>query len=146
MEAHEAKKNLKRQMSIICDGGVSNAGDCVKGLAAGADAIMTGRLFAGTDECPPPKIYLQDGCKKEYRGMSSKSIQLSIKDSNKISIEGVSGLVDCVGPLEPVLCGIINNVLSGFSYQDARSIAELQEHAEFIKISSAGMYESRPRK
>lgn len=146
MEAHEAKWESGGKISIICDGGVKNAGDCVKALAAGADAVMTGRLFAGADECPTPVISLDGKKIKEYRGMSSVVVQEQIKDKSRISEEGVSSFVPCIGPVEDVIRSLTNNMLSGFSYQNARSIKELQDNAEFIKISAAGMYESAPRK
>lgn len=144
-EAKIAKNHLEKPISIICDGGVSNAGDCVKAIAAGADVIMTGRLFAGADECPTKAIYIDGKYQKEYRGMSSIQIQEGIKDKKQISVEGVSSFVPCIGPVEDVLNSIINNVLSGFSYQGVHNIKELQENAEFVKISFAGMKESRPR-
>lgn len=145
-EAHEAKLDSKNHITIICDGGVKNAGDCVKALAAGADVVMTGRLFAGSDECPTQVISLDGKKVKEYRGMSSTAVQEQIKDRSRISEEGVSSFVPCVGPVEDVIQSLVNNMLSGFSYQDAHNITELQENAEFVKISSAGMYESMPRK
>lgn len=142
MDAYKARKNCDRPISIICDGGVVNAGDCVKAMAAGADAIMTGRLLAGTNECPVPDIYVGSKKKKEYRGMSSIAVQSSIKQKDHISIEGVGSLVDCVGSVEDVLTLIRNGILSGFSYQGAHNIGELQKNAEFVQISPAGVKES----
>lgn len=137
------------KVSIICDGGVSNAGDCVKCLAAGADAIMTGYLIAGSKETPGEVIECLWGnsdvpYKKKYRGMADKNAQLDWKGGAK-SVEGVSSYVPAKGPVETVLQPIINNILSGFSYQGARNIKELQNGAQFIKITGAGMIERQPR-
>lgn len=145
MEAHRASEQLGHCVSIICDGGVKNPGDCVKALAAGADVIMTGWLFAGTEETPGEVVSIDGQRIKLYRGMSSLGAQKDWKGEAK-SVEGEMTHVPYKGKLADVLEGIVCNVLSGFAYQGVFSIQELQEYAEFINISSAGMHESRPRK
>jgi len=135
-----------KRPSLICDGGVKNAGDCMKGLAAGADAIMSGYLFAGTDETPGNKVKdLNGGYVKEYSGMSSLEAQNRWK-GKATSIEGEATYLPCKGPVKEVLNSLVCNLLSGMSYQNAFNIKELQENAEFIKITPLGFNEGETRK
>lgn len=124
---------------IIIDGGVQNAGDIVKALAAGADFVMCGSLLAGTDETPGETS--SDGTQKVYRGMASREAQLT-RNSAPSSPEGISTMVPCKGTVANILRDIAGNVRSGFSYSGARNIKELRERAEFVQQSTASRDES----
>jgi len=130
--------------TIICDGGVKNSGDIIKVLAAGADVVMSGALFAGTKEACGETSKLRTGeVVKCYRGMSSFSCQQNWKGSAK-SVEGEETYVPYKGPVKDVFDSLIGGMLSGMSYQDAHNIKELQDNAVFIKQTSAGFMESQP--
>lgn len=150
MEARKAadlcSDSTGKTTSIICDGGVKNAGDVIKALAAGADAVMSGFLFAGTDETPGEVMNTSKGKCKVYRGMSSKPAQEAWKKDERItSIEGAVSMIPYRGSVVDVFHDLVGNMLSGMSYQGARNIRDLQENAEFIKITAAGMAESKAR-
>lgn len=147
MEAKKAvidyKIATKRKVSIICDGGVRNAGDVVKALACGADAVMSGFLFAGTEETPGElKMDLMGKQYKIYRGMSSVEAQKEWKGHAK-SVEGGVSSIPYKGKLKDVVDGLVGNIFSGMSYQGAINIKGLQNNAEFVKITNAGMKESK---
>jgi len=130
--------------TLIADGGIKNSGDIVKALAAGASAVMIGALFAGTDETPGRVVnFPGKGRMKEYRGMASREAQESWK-GRASSIEGEMTFKPYKGSMENVFNELISGVLSGMSYQNARNIRELQKHADFRKITSAGWKESLP--
>jgi IMP dehydrogenase len=130
--------------TIIADGGIKNSGDIIKALAAGADAVMVGSLFAGTDEAPGRIInFPGKGKMKEYRGMASQEAQVSWKGM-ATSVEGELTYLPYKGAVKDVFEDLINGMLSGMSYQDATNIAELRENAEFVQITSAGYKESLP--
>lgn len=127
---------------LIADGGIKNSGDMVKAFAAGADAVMVGRMLAGTRETPG-SIITNHGKPpvKVYRGMASPEAQVEWKGSYS-SNEGVSRTVVLKGPASSVFFEIDKGVRSGLSYSGAFSIRELQAKAEFIKQTSAGAKES----
>ena len=135
-EAYKALQNLQKEegfLTIIADGGIRNGGDAVKALAAGADAVMVGKLFAGTDEAPNAVHLGRSGTLvKTYMGMASKQAQEEWK-GYATSVEGEKEEVPWTGPLEDIFTGLVNNILSGFSYQNSRGIKELQERALFIR-------------
>ncbi len=132
-----------RDVTIIADGGIKNSGDMVKALAAGADAVMCGSLFSGTDETPGKIIEESDGTRwKTYRGMASKEAQVSWRGKYS-SHEGVSTRVPYRGSVERLLEDVERGLRSGLSYSGARSIAELQSKAEFVVQTSAGLGESK---
>jgi IMP dehydrogenase len=137
-----AKAARKFHKTLICDGGMKNSGDVVKGLAAGASAIMTGHLFAGLEETPG-KIIVKDGKKyKEYNG-STSLIEKSRRSPNTVThIEGVASFVPYMGELEPNLIRILENIRSGFSYIGAKNIVELWHKAKFIRVSPVGIKEN----
>ena len=130
---------------VISDGGIKNAGDCVKSLAAGASACMMGRLFAGCNESLGATV--KDGktgkTYKAYVGNASAAGKTQANSSIDY-IEGVEALVETSGPVADVIRRLEQGVRSGMSYCGAMNIKELQENAEFIKISNAGMRESVP--
>lgn len=138
-----ANKALPFKPTIIADGGIRYSGDSVKSFAAGADAVMVGNLFAGTDEAPGEKIRTKKGIEKKYRGMASKDAQENWKGYAS-SIEGEMTFLPYKGPVKYVFEELITGILSGMSYQNAKTLAELRENAEFIQITSAGYKESLP--
>lgn len=136
-------KSDKFKPTLICDGGVKNSGDIIKALAAGADAVMTGNLFAGTDETPGKLIKTTKGMVKNYRGMSSREFQEDWRGF-ATSVEGETKLMPYKGSVVDVFNDLIAGMLSGMSYQNARTIKQLQENAEFMRITTAGLRESLP--
>jgi len=131
----------ERGAPIIADGGIRNAGDIVKALAAGADFVMLGSLLAGTDETPGDVINTRRGKFKSYRGMASKDAQVEWR-GRASSLEGVATTVRCKGPVEDVLEDLSRGIRSGFSYSGARTLTQLQAKARFVKQTSAGASES----
>lgn len=126
---------------IIADGGINSSGDIVKALAAGADAVMLGKLLAGHDECPGEKIVHANGqAFKAYRGQSILGA-----NGSRYAPEGISGLVPARGAVEATVKTLIGGIRSGFSYVGARNIQELRDRAVFQLVSSATKYESNTR-
>ena len=128
-------------VKVIADGGLRTSGDIVKALACGADFVMVGSLLAGTNECPSEVLQTPKGKFKTYRGMASKDAQIDWRGKTS-SLEGISTVVPCRGPAASVLHDLERGIRSGLSYSGARSIAELQERAQFVVQSSAGLQES----
>ncbi len=142
---------------LIADGGIRYPGDIVKALAAGAESVMIGRLFAGTDESPG-KIVLKNGKRfKVYRGMASFYARLARKtremgeveldrdiEDYAYTSEGVEAFVEYTGSVEEVVNRLISGVRAGMAYVGARTIRELWERAQFIRITNAGIRESHP--
>ena len=127
---------------VIADGGIKNSGDIVKALAAGADATMVGRLFAGTTEAPGEIIHNHGKTPmKVYRGMASPEAQMEWRGRCS-SNEGVSRTVPIRGSVVPVLYALDKGIRSGLSYSGARNIRELQASSQFIIQTSAGAKES----
>jgi IMP dehydrogenase len=137
---------------VIADGGIKYSGDLAKALAAGADCVMVGSLLAGTDETPGEVFLYQGRSYKTYRGMGSvgamargsadRYFQQDIKDSLKLVPEGVEGQVPYKGPVANVLHQLTGGLRAAMGYVGARTIAELHEKAEFVRISGAGVRES----
>lgn len=146
----EAKK---RGIPVIADGGVKYSGDIVKALAAGADSVMLGSLFAGTDESPGEFIIIKGRRFKAYRGMGSigamsrgsrdRYFQDSVEE-NKLVAEGIEGMVPYKGPLKDYLYQLVGGVRAGMGYCGVKSIPDLQQNARFLEISVAGLRESHP--
>lgn len=156
MDSAEGARESGRNVPIIADGGIKTAGDLVKALAAGAETVMIGGLFAGTDEAPGAPV-IRDGQKvKIVRGMASLGAAIGrraaergedesaedAEDWAKVVPEGVEAVVPYRGTLGEVLHQLIGGLRSGLSYGGARNIRELQENAEFIEITPAGVRES----
>tara|TARA_R110000787_G_scaffold70731_1_gene157348 strand:- start:2487 stop:3539 length:1053 start_codon:yes stop_codon:yes gene_type:complete len=132
-----------RDVSIIADGGIKTSGDMVKAMAAGADAVMCGSVFSGTDQTPGKIFEERDGTRwKMYRGMASKEAQLSWRGKYS-SHEGVSARVPYRGSVTKLLEDMERGIRSGLSYSGARTVAELQSVADFVIQTSAGLGESR---
>ncbi|MFD1552627.1 IMP dehydrogenase [Putridiphycobacter roseus] len=138
---------------VIADGGIRYTGDFVKAIAAGADTVMVGSMFAGVKESPGETIIYQGRKFKEYRGMGSvEAMQKGSKDRyfqsdeddvKKLVPEGISGRVPYKGNLNEVMVQIIGGIRAGMGYCGAKNISSLKG-AQFIKISSAGVQESHP--
>jgi IMP dehydrogenase len=128
-----------RKAKIIIDGGIKNAGDMVKALAVGADAIMVGSLLAGTDASPGEVV----NGRKLYRGMASKEAQIAWR-GKAAAAEGVVGSVAYVGILEEYLEEICGNIRSGCSYSGAKNLKELKTKAIYDIISQSAQQESQP--
>jgi len=130
-----------RNIGIIADGGIRNAGDIVKALAAGADAVMCGSLLAGTYETPGDILKDASGSYKVYRGMASKEAQINWRGRYS-SFEGISTVVPCRGNVDSLLTDLEKNIKSGFSYSGARNLKELRLKADFTQQTTAGTVES----
>lgn len=146
--AEEADKHGKR---IIGDGGIKYSGDIIKGLAAGASAIMIGSLLAGTMESPGALEIYQGRSFKVYRGMGSlAAMECGSKDryfqedAKKLVPEGVEGRVPYKGALSDVVFQLVGGIRSGMGYCGKHTIDELRTNSEFIKISGASLVESHP--
>jgi IMP dehydrogenase len=139
---------------IIGDGGIRYTGDIVKALAGGASVIMAGSLFAGVEEAPGETIIFDGRKFKTYRGMGSLgSMQLGSRDRyfqdveddiKKLVPEGIEGRVPYKGTLQEVMVQYIGGLRAGMGYCGAATVSELQEKAQFVRISNAGMTESHP--
>ncbi len=132
---------LEKKKSIIADGGFKSSGDIVKALAAGAQAVMIGSMLSGTLETPGEV----KGGKKLYRGMASKSAQVSWRGGvpQGMAAEGESVFVSIKGPVGELLQEIVGGIRSGMSYLNASNLLELRENAEFIEMTGSGFSESR---
>jgi IMP dehydrogenase len=126
--------NYKGRKFIIADGGIKNAGDCVKALCF-SDMVMVGNLLAGTDETPGDFIKLTGANYKRYDGSSTHK-------TNRV--EGVTALVPSKGPVEHILTKLEEGIQSGCSYQGASNLAELKLYVHMIRITNAGLQESHP--
>lgn len=141
--AKEVTSSVNRPVTIIADGGIRNSGDIMKAIAAGADAVMVGSLFAGTEEAPG-RIRTENGILyKVYRGMASREAQEDWKGFAK-SIEGESTRVPYKGKAEAIFSDLTSSMLSSMSYMNARNIQELRENTLFIRQTVAGLRESLP--
>ena len=130
-----------RDVGIIADGGIRNAGDIVKALAAGADAVMCGSLLAGTNETPGNILKDASGSYKVYSGMANKEAQINLRGRYS-SFEGISSVVPCRGNVDSLLDDLGKNIKSGFSYSGARNMKELRLKADFTQQTTAGTVES----
>ena len=141
----------KSGIPLIGDGGVKYSGDIVKGLAAGASAMMIGSLFAGTDEAPGEVVLFQGRSYKVYRGMGSlgamakgsrdRYFQADV-ESDKLVPEGIEGRVPYRGSLSSSIHQLRGGLRSGMGYCGAASLSELRQKARFVRISAAGLSES----
>ncbi len=134
---------------IIADGGIRTSGDLTKALAAGAQTVMIGGLFAGTRESPGFTVQRNGQRFKLVRGMASLSANMSRHDSadvdpDQIVPEGVEAMVPYRGSVVEIVRQLVGGLRSGMSYAGAYTIAELQENAEFVPITLAGLQESKP--
>jgi IMP dehydrogenase len=133
---------------LISDGGVKFSGDITKAIAAGADSVMIGSLFAGTDESPGETILYQGRTFKSYRGMGSmgamsqgSSDRYAQEASGKLVPEGIEGRVPYKGPMSDMIYQLVGGLRAGMGYCGCRTIAELQQKASFLRVSPAGLRE-----
>lgn len=144
-----ARAARKYKKTILCDGGTKNSGDIVKGLAAGASAVVIGSQFAGTDEAPGKLVIQNDTKYKSYNASTSlaekekhvKHLKDLSKDYTK-HIEGVESFVPYKGPVSDIVAIMEANIRSGLSYSGARNIAELWAKAQFVRVSPMGSKEN----
>ncbi|MFB6083013.1 MAG: IMP dehydrogenase [Halorientalis sp.] len=143
----------RHDVPVIADGGIRYSGDAIKAIAAGADAVMLGSYFAGTDEAPGRVITMNGKKYKQYRGMGSVGAMQSgggeryLKDEDEeeeFVPEGVEAATPYQGPLEDELHQLVGGMQSGMGYVGAETIPEFKERAEFVRVSSAGQQESHP--
>lgn len=146
-----AQVAAKHKIPIIADGGIRYSGDIVKALAFGASSVMTGNLFAGTEESPGETILLEGRQYKEYRAMGSlgamsrgSADRYFQEGARKFVPEGVEGRVPYRGLVREVIFQLIGGVKQGLGYCGAKNIKELKAKAKFVRISVAGLRESHP--
>ena len=142
----------KHKIPIISDGGIKFSGDIAKAIAFGADVVMIGSLFAGTDESPG-EIFLSNGrTYKSYRGMGSLSamgrgsadryFQEEVSDHQKFVPEGIEGQVPYKGPISVVVHQLVGGLKAAMGYTGSASIPEMQKEKKFLRITNAGLRES----
>ena len=136
----------------IADGGIRSSGDIAKAIAAGADCVMMGSVFAGTDEAPGEVFLYQGRSYKSYRGMGSlgamargsadRYFQAEVQDSLKLVPEGVEGRVGYKGPVGAVIHQMVGGLKSAMGYTGCATIEAMQRSARFRRITGAGLRES----
>ena len=147
------RKGVKnKNVKIISDGGIKYSGDLAKAFAAGADAVMIGSLFAGTDEAPGKLIKRNGKFFKSFRGMGSvgamnkgsadRYFQSKQKDSSKYVPEGVEGLAKYKGKVDKIIFKLVGGLRSSMGYLGSKKIKYLRNKPQFVKITKAGFYES----
>merc|ERR1711966_594652 len=147
------RKGIKnKNVKIISDGGIKYSGDLAKAFAAGADVVMIGSLFAGTDETPGKLIRRNGKLFKSFRGMGSvgamnkgsaeRYFQLKQKDNSKYVPEGVEGFSKYKGDVENIIYKLIGGLRSSMGYLGSKQIKYLRKKPQFVKITKAGFYES----
>jgi IMP dehydrogenase len=139
---------------VIADGGIKQTGDIAKAIAAGADSVMIGSLFAGVEESPGEKVLLEGRSYKTYRGMGSiesmkrgssdRYFQDVEDDIPKLVPEGIEGLVPYKGPLSDIVFQMVGGLRSAMGYCGCATIKEMKRDTQFIRMSEAGLRESHP--
>ncbi|GAB4204203.1 MAG: IMP dehydrogenase [Sandaracinaceae bacterium] len=147
-----ARVASKRDVPIIADGGIKFSGDVVKAIAAGAESVMIGSLFAGTDETPGQVVLYQGRSYKQYRGMGSlgamrkgskdRYAQADVEDAGKLVPEGIEGRVPARGPLSNVVYQLVGGLRAGMGYTGCRTIGELRTKAKLVRQTAQGLRES----
>ncbi len=142
----------ERGVPCIADGGIRNSGDIAKALAGGAECVMMGSMFAGTDEAPGEVFLYQGRSYKSYRGMGSlgamaqgsadRYFQADVSDQLKLVPEGVEGRVGYKGPVGAVIHQLVGGLRAAMGYTGSATIADLQRNARFRRITNAGLRES----
>ena len=141
-----------RGVPAIADGGIRTSGDIAKAIAAGADCVMMGSLFAGTDEAPGEVFLYQGRSFKSYRGMGSlgamargsadRYFQQEVQDTLKLVPEGIEGRVGYKGPIGNVVHQLVGGLRAAMGYTGNATIAEMQQNCQFRRITGAGLRES----
>jgi IMP dehydrogenase len=149
-------------ITVVADGGIQYSGDIAKAIASGADSVMIGSLLAGVDESPGEVVLHQGERFKEYRGMGSmgamgsrgaskarsyskdRYFQGDVVDTDKLVPEGIEGRVAYKGPVSNVIYQLVGGLRAAMGYCGAATIADMQAHARFVRITNAGLRESHP--
>lgn len=149
-----SKETKKAKIKLIADGGIKYSGDIAKAIAAGADLVMLGSLFAGTKEAPGDVILYQGRSYKSYRGMGSvgamargsadRYFQQDIKEKMKLVPEGVEGRVPYKGPVSDVVHQLVGGLRASMGYTGNKNIKSMQTKCKFVGISNASLKESHP--
>ncbi|HRU38457.1 MAG TPA: IMP dehydrogenase [Candidatus Goldiibacteriota bacterium] len=152
MDVYKVAK--KSNVPVIADGGIKYSGDITKAIAAGADSVMIGSLFAGTEESPGETVLLEGRSFKVHRGMGSLAAMKKRggreryfqweEDEEKLVPEGIEGRVPFRGPLSSSVIQLIGGLRAGMGYCGVRNIRELKSKTQFVQISNAGLKESHP--
>jgi IMP dehydrogenase len=147
-----ARATREANVPLIADGGIKFSGDITKALAAGADAVMIGSLFAGTDESPGETILYQGRTFKSYRGMGSLGAmqegsrdrygQESETSAGKLVPEGIEGRVPYKGPISSMVIQLVGGLRAGMGYCGVSTIKDLQVKTRFVKVTEASLRES----
>ncbi|HCN36412.1 MAG TPA: IMP dehydrogenase [Bacteroidetes bacterium] len=149
-----AKMASNYKIPIIADGGLKQTGDIPKAIAGGADSVMIGGMFAGTDESPGEKVLYEGRSFKVYRGMGSleamkegskdRYFQDAEDDIKKLVPEGIEGIVPAKGPISETIYQLIGGLRAGMGYCGAKNIKEMKTKTKFVRITNAGLKESHP--
>lgn len=146
-----AREALKAGVPVIADGGIKYSGDITKALAAGAEAVMIGNLFAGIEESPGETVIYRGRSFKVYRGMGSlgamkdgSSDRYFQEDASKLVPEGVEGRVPYKGPLAETVYQLLGGLRAGMGYCGAANLEELRTKTRFIRVTSAALREGHP--
>ncbi len=146
-----AKEAAKHDVPIIADGGIKYSGDIVKALASGGHAVMLGSLLAGVSESPGERVIFQGRQFKVYRGMGSMgAMEKGSKDryfqeeSQKLVPEGIEGRIPYKGPLADSIHQLVGGIRAGMGYCGTRTLEDLREDGQFVRITNAGLTESHP--
>ena len=139
---------------IIADGGIKYSGDIVKAIAAGANAVMIGSLFAGCEETPGKTVYMNNRKFKQYRGMGSvgammqgskdRYFQADVEEERKFVPEGIEGVVPFKGKIAEITYQLVGGLRSGMGLTGSETIERLRKHSEMVRITAAGLRESHP--
>ena len=151
-EVYHALKN--KSIPIISDGGIKQTGDVPKAIAAGADSVMIGGMFAGVDETPGEKVLFEGRSFKLYRGMGSlgamkegskdRYFQDTEDDIKKLVPEGIEGRVPYKGPLADTIYQFVGGLRAAMGYCGSRTIEEFKSNSKFVRITNSGLRESHP--
>lgn len=149
-----AKMAANYKIPIIADGGLKQTGDIPKAIAGGADSVMIGGMFAGTDESPGEKVLYEGRSFKVYRGMGSleamkegskdRYFQDAEDDIKKLVPEGIEGIVPAKGPISETIYQLIGGLRAGMGYCGAKNIKDMKTKTKFVRITNAGLKESHP--
>jgi IMP dehydrogenase/GMP reductase len=151
-----AQVAARHGVPVIADGGITSSGDVAKAIAAGADTVMLGSMFAGTDESPGDVIVYQGERFKEYRGMGSlgamkarsfskdRYFQGDVEDVDKLVPEGIEGRVPYKGPVRNIMNQLVGGLRQAMGYCGTPTIEDMKARTRFVRITGAGLRESHP--